>query len=130
MKRLIISLCITLAFFSTVIAAEKGKADPRTMSFPALRFEIPKAERVLLECGMPVYLLHDPELPIISITAMVHTGSVYDPTSKSGLAGMTGEVMRSGGAAGLTPEKMDDELEFMASSVESGISSDMGTVSM
>jgi predicted Zn-dependent peptidase len=43
---------------------------------------------------------------------------------------MAGSVMRSGGAGGVTPEKMDDELEFMASSVESGIGSDMGTVSM
>lgn len=130
MKRLIISLLITLAIFPAAFAAEKVKADPRTMSFPVLRFDIPKAERVQLECGMPVYLLHDPELPIITITAMVHTGSVNDPPTKSGLAGMTGEVMRSGGAGGLAPEKMDDELEFMASSVESGITSDMGTVSL
>ena len=130
MKQLIIALCITLAIFPTAFAAEKGKADPRTMPFPVLRFDIPKAERVQLECGMPVYLLHDPELPIISITAMVHTGTVYDPASKSGLAGMTGEVMRSGGAGGLAPEEMDDELEFMASSVESSISSDMGMVSL
>ncbi|TSC90643.1 MAG: membrane protease, partial [Candidatus Berkelbacteria bacterium Licking1014_96] len=72
--------------------------------------------RVVLECGMPVYLLRDPELPIINITAMVRTGSVYEPAAKSGLAGLTGSVMRSGGAGGLSPEKMDDELEFMASS--------------
>jgi len=129
MKRLIFSLCM-LTLVTTAFAAEKGKADPRSMSFPALDFTLPKAERIVLDCGMPVYLLADPELPIISITAMVHTGSVYDPAGKSGLAGMTGEVMRSGGAGGLPPEKMDDELEFMASSVESGISSDMGTVSL
>ncbi|MFH1027071.1 MAG: pitrilysin family protein, partial [Pseudomonadota bacterium] len=70
------------------------------------------------------------ELPIINITAMVRTGSVYEPAAKSGLAGLTGSVMRSGGAGGLSPEMMDDELEFMASSVESGIGADMGTVSL
>jgi len=64
------------------------------------------------------------------MTAMVRTGSVYEPTIKSGLAGMTGSLMRSGGAGGLTPETMDDELEFMASAVESSIGSDMGTVSL
>lgn len=41
---------------------------------------------------------------------------------------MTGSVMRSGGAGGLAPDKMDEELEFMASAVESSINSDMGTV--
>jgi len=130
MKRLIIGLFFILCAFSTVFAADTGIANPRTMSFPELRFVIPKTERVVLECGMPVYLLRDTELPIVSITAMVHTGSIYDPIAKSGLAGLTGSAMRSGGAGGLAPDKLDDELEFMASSVESGITEDMGTVSL
>jgi len=130
MRRIIFSFLLTLCAVTAVFAAEGPKADPRTMTFPPLHFDIPKAERVVLECGMPVYLLHDPELPIVNITAMVHTGSVYDPAGKSGLASLTGEVMRSGGAGGVPPEKIDDELEFMASAVESGIGSDMGTVSL
>jgi zinc protease len=130
MKRLSLTILALIAFVATSFAAESTKANPRTMNFRPLRFDIPKAERVLLECGMPVYLLRDPELPIINITAMVHTGSVYEPASLSGLASLTGSVMRSGGAGGMAPEKMNDELEFMASAVESGIGADMGTVSM
>ena len=130
MKRLILSILFTIACVATSFAADSGRANPRTMSFPPLRYDIPKAERVVLECGMPVYLLRDPELPIINISAMVRTGSVYEPAPLSGLASLTGGVMRSGGAGGLTPEKMDDELEFMASSVESNIGTDMGTVSL
>ncbi len=130
MRKLIISLCLMVISTATVFAAEPATANPRNMSFPELRFEIPKAERIVLECGLPVYLLRDTELPIINMTAMVRTGSVYDPASKSGLSGMTGTVMRSGGAGGLSPEKMDDELEFMASAVESSIGIDMGTVSL
>ncbi len=125
-------LFITLLIISAGCAAlsPPPAANPRTMTFPELRFQIPVAERVVLECGMPVYLLRDTELPIINMTAMVRVGSVYEPAMKSGLSSMTGSVMRSGGAGGLTPEKMDDELEFMASSVESGIGNDMGTVSL
>ncbi|KAB0671446.1 insulinase family protein [Oryzomonas sagensis] len=130
MKRLILSLVLLVTAWAAVAAADGGKADPRTMSFPELRFEIPTAERVVLECGMPVYLLRDTELPIINITALVRTGSVYEPAAKAGLAALTGSVMRSGGAGGLSPEQMDDELEFMASAVESGIGPDMGTVSL
>lgn len=126
----IISLCFFSFINSPAIAGNLSKADPRTMTFPELRFEIPKAERVVLECGMPVYLLRDTELPIINITAMIRVGAVYEPGAKSGLASMTGSVMRNGGAGGMTPEKMDDELEFMASAVESAISNDMGTVSL
>lgn len=130
MKRLIILICLLLTSIAPALAADQHLQNPRTMKFPELNFQIPKAERVVLKCGMPVYLLRDTELPIISMTAMVRTGSVYEPAAKSGLAGMTGSVMRSGGAGGAAPEKMDDELEFMASSVESGIDSDMGTVSL
>lgn len=130
MKQFFISICLTLFVITSSHAADIGKANPRTMQFPDLKFDIPKAERVVLECGMPVYLLRDSELPIINVSAMVRTGSVYEPAALSGLAALTGSVMRSGGAGGLTPEKMDDELEFMASAVESSIGSDMGTVSL
>jgi len=130
MKRLIISILLLIASVSIAPAAENGRANPRSMNFPPLRFDIPKAERVQLECGMPVYLLRDPELPIINMTAMVRTGSVYETAELSGLAALTGMVMRSGGAGGMAPETMDDELEFMASSVESSIGADMGSVSL
>jgi predicted Zn-dependent peptidase len=130
MRKLIVSLFVISFVVSSAFAGDITITDPRTMTFPELRFEIPKAERVVLECGMPVYLLRDTELPIINVTAMVRIGSVYEPATKSGLSSLTGSVMRSGGAGGLAPETMDDELEFMASSVESGIGSDMGTVSL
>lgn len=130
MRRLAIALCLAAGIISTLLAAGATAADPRTMTFPELRFQIPKAERVVLACGMPVYLLQDRELPIVSVTALVRSGSVYDPPDKSGLATLTGSAMRGGGAGGVTPDRLDDELEFMASSVESGIATDMGTVSL
>src|SRR5476651_2101481 len=102
MKRMIIALFTVLLAATAAFAADIAKANPRSMTFPELRFEIPQAERVVLECGMPVYLLRDSELPIINISAMVRTGSVYEPASLSGLASLTGDVMRSGGAGGLT----------------------------
>ncbi|HEY4744972.1 MAG TPA: pitrilysin family protein [Desulfuromonadaceae bacterium] len=130
MRRMIISLCMLFAAFTPVFAAEAPLANPRTMTFPELHYDIPKAERVVLACGIPVYLLRDPELPIVTVSAMVRAGTVFEPAGKAGLAGLTASVMRSGGAGNLSPEQMDDELEFMASSVESGIASDVATVSL
>jgi predicted Zn-dependent peptidase len=130
MRHLLLSLTFLLSLLVSVAAAEETLSNPRTMKFPELNFQIPQSERVVLDCGMPVYLLRDTELPIINMTAMVRVGSVYEPAAKSGLSGMVGVVMRSGGAGGMTAEAMDDELEFMASGVESGIGSDIGTVSL
>lgn len=130
MRQFLVSVCFLLISVAPVFAGDQPLANPRTMKFPTLNFHIPKTERVVLECGMPVYLLRDTELPIINMTAMVRVGSVYDPAAQSGLSRIVGTVMRSGGAGGMSPEQMDDELEFMASSVESSTGSDMGTVSL
>jgi predicted Zn-dependent peptidase len=119
---------ISLFLFSTSHAAEL--ANPRNMAFPPLQFSIPKAERVVLKNGTPVYLLHDHELPIVTLTALIRTGSVYDPAGKSGLASLTGAQLRGGGTKQLTPAELDSELEFMASSVESSFGSDLGTVTL
>lgn len=105
-------------------------ANPRTMTFPALAFTLPKAERLLLKNGTPVYLLQDRELPIVTVSALIRTGSVYDPAPQSGLADLTGTLLRDGGTRSLEPRQLDEELEFMASSVESSFGSDSGTVAM
>lgn len=126
--RLFILLAAVLALASC--AAPGQRANPRTMTFPPLKFEVPRSERAVLGNGMVVYMLEDHELPIINMTAYVRVGSIYEPADKVGLAGLTGAVMRSGGTGEMPPEKLDAELEFMASSIESIISADSGNVSM
>ncbi len=130
MRHILIAICLLATLTAPVFCADQPPANPRTMKFPDFNFQIPKTERVVLDCGMPVYLLRDTELPIVNMTAIVRAGSVYEPAARSGLSGMVGSVLRSGGAGGMTPEIMDDELEFMASAVESSIGSDIGTVSL
>lgn len=126
--RLIITM-VTAALLASCAAPVKI-ADPRTMTFPPLKFEIPGSERAVLENGMVVYMLEDHELPLVNMTAYVNVGSVFEPAEKVGLAGLTGAVMRSGGTTEMPPEKLDAELEFMASSIESGIGADSGNVSL
>ena len=118
-----LALAALLQGCATTAPAGAPAADPRALTFAPLRFEVPKTERLVLANGMVVHLLQDRELPIVSMTAYVNAGSVYEPAAQAGLAGLTGAVMRSGGTASLTPEALDAELEFMASSVESSIGS-------
>jgi len=127
-KRLLLMAAAIFSF--SACAATQKAVDPRTMTFPKLTFEIPKSERVQLANGMVVYLLEDHELPLVSMTAYINTGSIYEPAEKAGMAGLTGAVMRSGGTKETPPEKLDAELEFMASSIESSIGADVGNVSL
>ncbi|MBJ6726533.1 M16 family metallopeptidase [Geomesophilobacter sediminis] len=129
-KRLLVLLM--LLAIATVWGAPGAFAkdpDPRAMKFPPLDFKVPKSERVQLKNGMVVYLLADHELPIVNVTAYVGTGGVYDPADKVGLASLVGATLRSGGTKRTSADQLDKELEFMASSIESGIDSDIGSVS-
>ena len=104
--------------------------DPRTMKFDPVTFTIPEVERIVLENGIIVYLLPDPELPLVTVSAMIRTGSVYEPPEKVGLAALTGTVMRTGGTARMTGDQIDEELEFLAANVAIGIGSENGTASL
>lgn len=128
MRIVIYALLLGLLNLGCAWGAER--ANPRSMNFPPLSFTIPKAERVLLKNGTPAYLLQDRELPIVTVTALIRTGSVYDPAAQSGLAQLTGSQLRGGGTTALQPRQLDEELEFMASGVESAFGSDNGMVTM
>ena len=98
--------------------------------FKSLNFVPPKVDRVVLENGMIVYLLEDHGLPLFNVTARIRTGEVYEPPEKAGLASLTGYVLRSGGTMSMPAEKMNEELEFMAASVETSIDRESGSISL
>lgn len=130
MKRFLVLITLLLSLAPARHADCATAPDPRTMTFQPLAFRIPTTERIVLENGMTVHLLEDHELPLVTIQAYIRTGSVYETTDKVGLAGLTGTVLRGGGTAATTPEELDSELEFMASSIESGIGADSGFVTL
>ena len=111
----------------------KGQSDllkhPREMSFPPLSFDLPQAERTVLSNGMIVYLLENPELPLIRASAVIRTGSIYDPPGQSGLAGVTASVLRNGGTLERNPRAVNEALEKMAAQVEFSMEMESGSAS-
>ncbi len=102
---------------------------PREMSFPPLSFDLPQAERTVLSNGMIVYLLENPELPLIRASALIRTGSIYDPPGQSGLAGVTASVLRNGGTLERNPRAVNEALEKMAAQVEFSMEMESGSAS-
>ena len=111
-------------------AAEMALGDPRQMTFKTVEFTPPDADRVVLKNGMVVYLLEDHELPLVSMTATIRTGSWLDPAEKIGLASLTGSIMRSGGGGGLSAERVDEDLEQFAGAVGISIGRQSGSASL
>ena len=114
----------------TACAGDFALGDPRQMTFTPVEFTPPEPDRVVLANGMVVYLLQDHELPLISMTATMRTGSWLDPADKIGLASLTGSIMRTGGGGGLSSEQVDEELEQFAGDVGISIGRQSGSASL
>ncbi|MCI0495891.1 insulinase family protein, partial [candidate division KSB1 bacterium] len=61
---------------------------PSKLTYKSLEFNPPKPAdyRVALPNGMAVYIQEDHSLPTFDMTALIRTGSIYDPKEKIGLA--------------------------------------------
>src|SRR5262245_22114904 len=77
---------------------------------------------------MKPHLLEDRELPVVSGTALIRTGNLFDPADKVGLATVTGMVMRTGGTKEKTGDQIDEAVENIAASIESSIGEKNGSV--
>jgi len=96
--------------------------------FPKLKdITLPPIVEKALPNGMQLYLIEDHNFPIISLTAIVRTGSITDIPDKIGLADLTAEVMRTGGTKTVPGDTLDVKLERIAASI--GISMDQTSAS-
>ncbi|NPV03359.1 MAG: insulinase family protein [Syntrophaceae bacterium] len=104
--------------------------DPDRLTYGEIRFSPPKPERVVLENGLTVYTLEDRELPLVQVSFIVGAGSVLEPDGKAGLAELTGDAMRTGGAGELSGDEVDEQLEYLAAPVSVNIGMEYGTGSL
>ncbi len=100
----------------SVAFAVQALIPPEKIKYPELEFRLPQAEKVLLENGLVLFYLPNHELPLISISALVRTGSMYDPVGKEGVADLTATMMRTGGTTRLHSAEIDQRLDDLAAS--------------
>jgi zinc protease len=113
------------------VSGGQPSPDYKKLDYPKLHdIVIPEVKHVTLPNGLKLLLLEDHELPLISISARIRVGSIYEPADKIGLADITGEVMRTGGTHTKTGDELDDQLEQIAASVETGIGLNAGYASV
>jgi zinc protease len=122
---------VLLFCFAALSCSQQRVVSYKDLKYPGLGdIEIPEVERVTLANGMRLFLVEDHELPLIGISARIRTGSIYEPAEKIGLASITGIVMRTGGTTNRTGDELDEELERIAASVETGIGLNSGSAFM
>ncbi|MGL4879989.1 MAG: M16 family metallopeptidase [Waterburya sp.] len=126
-----LSLITVLLSFSIHITAiaDTPKHYTELEFAPLPEIQLPEYKRYELDNGMVVYLLEDRDLPLISGTALIRTGTRFEPDNKVGLAELTGTVMRSGGTKNHSPDELNLILEQKAASIEAGIDITSGNAS-
>ncbi len=101
------------------------------LKYPPLpEFSLPRPTRTVLPNGLVVLVMEDHELPLVSVSARFRTGSLLEPAERTGVAGLTGSQMRSGGTKALAPDELDRYLEGRAASIETSIGDDAGSAGM
>ncbi len=103
---------------------------PETFTFKPVQYKVPSPARVVLDNGMVLYLLEDHELPLIEMSALIRTGSIYESPDYAGLAALTGDVMRTGGTETMSPEKIDEALEYIDARIAVSIETESGSASL
>jgi predicted Zn-dependent peptidase len=126
MKRLILFTFITL--FALPLAAQKRYDQ---IKYPEINpIKMPKVEEFNLDNGIKFLLVEDKELPLVNVRVTVKTGSILEPANKTGLASMTGSVMREGGSINHPADELNTLLEDNAAYMSTYIGMGSGGGSM
>ncbi len=123
-------IVFVLFFLAFPTKAQKAKSYKELKYPPLHELKIPEPARYELSNGMVLYLLEDHELPVVNASAIIRTGSRWEPADKIGLASLVGTVMRTGGTVLKSGDELDDELEKIAASVETSIGQTSGSANM
>ena len=108
--------------------AQTIPAHPTELTYDPLDFTPPTSaeHRHELSNGVVVFVVEDHELPLVSVSLLVRTGSYLDPADKVGLASLTGSQMRAGGTTSMSAADFDEQAAFLAAQIGSSIGGTSG----
>jgi len=132
MRRATLAILAFLLCACLPAAAGEIPSRPEQLTFPPLQFELPDAAalRFVLDNGVPVYAKPSTDLPLISITVFFRGGQYLEPAGAEGLASITGDAWRTGGAGDRTAQQLDEDLDYLAAIVSTSIGDVTGRVSL
>ncbi len=115
--------CFGLASFAGAQSNAEIVSHPSELTYDPLDFELPDADGLRRELagGVPAYLAPDRSLPLVGLTVRLRVGAWLEPVERTGLASLTGELMRTGGAGELDPKAFDETVEAVAGDFSSSI---------
>lgn len=101
MKKLQLHITLLLLLSATLLNAQN--------------YKLPAYEKFKLPNGLVIYLMEQHEVPLISVSAVLPAGAIYDG-NKAGLASLTATGLKHG-TVSFTKNQLDEELDFLGASV-------------
>lgn len=98
-----------------------GIADAQTL-------KLPPHEKVVLKNGLTLLLMEKHEVPMVSLAAIVKTGSTADPEGEEGLAAVTASLLRKG-TEKRSAQKFSQDLDFIGGSFGADAGVDFTSIS-
>lgn len=90
---------------------------------PAKLFQHVTPEIMTLDNGIPVWYVHSPMIPLMSMRAIFADGASSDPADKAGRANFTAAMLKEG-ANGKTAQQISDEIELLGATISPSVTQD------
>ncbi len=131
-RKMIFTATLALMVAAATVSAADIPDRPEKLVYPELTFEVPDADSLRFELadGTPVYAKQDSQFPLVTISVYFRGGRYLEPDGKAGLAAITGDAWRSGGAGERTAQELDEELDFLAANLSTSVGDVTGSVSL
>jgi zinc protease len=111
------TLAVLTALILVASSLAFGQKNPNDLKFPDLEFKPLKPNVTTIKSGVTFYFKEDRESPTVSGVLFFKNGSLQDPKDKDGLAALTMTLLKSGGTKSLTPDKLEERLDFLGSTI-------------
>jgi zinc protease len=91
-----------------------GRDAAMGLRFREVRFDPPRVQERELKSGIPVFLMEDHSLPLVTLYARFRGGYALLPRSSYAAASALSGLLRSGGTSVLPPDSVDHLVDFYA----------------
>jgi len=94
-----------------------SQKNPDILKFKDIDFKPKNPGYEKIREGLNFYYVEDNEVPAVNVYILIKTGQLDDPKEKVGLASLTVELMNSGGTKELTPQEMEEKIDFLGARI-------------
>jgi len=91
-----------------------GRDAAKSLRFEELSFDPPQVQNRTLDSGVPVLLMEDHSLPLVTLYARFRGGYALLPRTSFAAAFALSGLLRAGGTENLSPDSVDHLLDFYA----------------